>query len=88
MFDLNSRTNWGEKSWTLFTLDSNNTSKSSWAEQTTETNNMVKNPNCGEPAGYFTNVVEDLNSALLWTNPASGQGGIWTRGPQITGPAL
>ena len=28
----------------------------------------------GEPVGYFTKVVEDLNSGLMRTNPARGQG--------------
>ena len=35
----------------------------------------------------FKSVVEDLNSALLWTNPASGQGGTWTRRLRIESPA-
>ena len=35
----------------------------------------------------FTSVVEDLNSELLWTNPASGQGGTWTRRLRIESPA-
>ena len=29
----------------------------------------------GKPLGYFTSVAEDLNSRLLRTNTASGQGG-------------
>ena len=38
--------------------------------------NIFKNPTKlvgDKPAGYFTSVVEDLNSKLLKTNPASGQ---------------
>ena len=39
--------------------------------------NKVKNPTWSEAnqaRGYLTSVVEDLNSGLSWTNPASGQG--------------
>ena len=32
----------------------------------------------------FTSITEDLNSGLLRTNPASGQGGTLTRGLRIT----
>ena len=42
----------------------------------------------GESIGYFTSVAEDLNPGLPRTNPASGQGGTWTRGLRITSPAL
>ena len=42
----------------------------------------------GGPVAYFTNVAQDLNTGLQRTNPASGQGGIWTWGLQITTPAL
>ena len=35
----------------------------------------------------FKSMVEDLNSELLWTNPASGQGGTWTRRLRIESPA-
>ena len=44
----------------------------------------------GKPAGYkySLSVVEDLNSGLLWTNPANGQAGTWTRGLRIASPAL
>ena len=41
----------------------------------------------GKPAGLFKSVVEDLNSGLPWTNPASGQGGTWTRRLRIESPA-
>ena len=46
---------------------------------------MVKNTNWqeanwAESVGYSTNMVEDLNSRLTRTNPASGTGGTWTRG--------
>ena len=48
--------------------------------------NMVKNPNRkSEQVGYFTNVVEDLNSGLPRTNPASGHRGTLTRALRITG---
>ena len=52
--------------------------------------NMVKKSQLvgGEPVSCFTSVVEDLNSGLPWTNPASGQGGTWTRGLRIASPAL
>ena len=47
--------------------------------------NMVKNPNRkSEQVGYFTNVVEDLNSGLPRTNPASGHRGTGTRTLRIT----
>ena len=39
--------------------------------------NIFKNPTqlAGDkPVGYFTSVVEDLNSKLPKTNPTSGQG--------------
>ena len=41
---------------------------------------MVKNTNwqeanLAESVGYSTNVVEDLNSGLTRTDPASGRGG-------------
>ena len=42
----------------------------------------------GEPVGNFTSVAKDLNSGLPRTSPASGQGGTWTQGLQITSPAL
>ena len=49
--------------------------------------NIVKNPNwlkTNQLHGYFTNVVEDLNSGLPGTNPACESG---TRGLRITSPA-
>ena len=33
-------------------------------------------------------MAKDLNSRLLWTNPASGQGRTWTRGLRISSSAL
>ena len=42
----------------------------------------------GEPVGCFTDSAEDLNSGLLGTNPASGQGGTEINGLQIRRPAL
>ena len=51
--------------------------------------NRVKNPNW--PEANELAIYEHgrgLNSGLLWTNPASGQGGIWTRGLRIASPAL
>ena len=42
----------------------------------------------GELVGYFTSVADDLNSGLSRKNPASGQGGTWTRDLRITSPAL
>ena len=42
----------------------------------------------GKQDGYFTSVVVDLNSGLPRTNPTIGQGETWTRGFQITSPAL
>ena len=41
-----------------------------------------------QPVGYHTSVVEDLNSGLSRTNPASNQGRTWTRASlRITSPA-
>ena len=40
-----------------------------------------------EPVGYFTRVVEDLNSGLPRTNPAIGQGGARSSAP-TTWPRL
>ena len=37
--------------------------------------NRVKNPNWREANQLFTSMAENLNSGLLRTNPASGQGG-------------
>ena len=39
--------------------------------------------NWAESVGYSTNMVEDLNSRLTRTNPASGTGGTWTRGLKV-----
>ena len=38
----------------------------------------------GEPVGCFTDSAEDLNSGLLGTNPASGQGTVRTRTNQLS----
>ena len=51
--------------------------------------NRVKNPNW--PEANELAIYEHgrgLNSGLLWTNPASGQGGTWTLGLRIASPAL
>ena len=40
----------------------------------------------GKPLGYFTSVAEDLNSRLLRTNTASGQGGVLNSGPPDYSP--
>ena len=51
--------------------------------------NRVKIPTGGRQTSWlFTSVVEDLNSGLPWTNPASGQSATWTRGLRIASPAL
>ena len=40
--------------------------------------NMVRWLKEANQLAIFTSLAEDLQSGLPWTNPASGQGGIWT----------
>ena len=53
--------------------------------------NRVKNPNWPEAnqlAIYKRGRGFKLGTTVTWTNPASGQGGTWTRGFRITSSAL
>ena len=76
----------------LFTLCSIYSNYASGAEQILKQivqikHNRDNNLNWLE-ANLFTSMVEDLNSGLLWTNLASGQGRTWTQALPIAGPVL
>ena len=63
---------------------------SKWLKQVNQIkHNRVKNPTSARQTSWlFTSEVENLNSGLPCTNPASGQGRTWTLGLQIASPVF